>query len=254
MKPLSANKMAPPDPVLLISDLHLEPARPDLTRAFFDFLNTTAAQAGALYILGDFFNVWIGDDDDAPLCGEVSAALHKLSDAGTAVYLMHGNRDFLIGETWAAACGATLIHEPYVLQQGDAKFLLLHGDALCTRDTDYVAFRNMVRHPDWQSAFLAHPLAERRAFADQARARSQTMSSNKPDDIMDVTPHEVVRVLSESGVTTLIHGHTHRPARHSLDLAGKRGERIVLGDWGTEGWYVRIAVGTAELRKFPIIA
>ncbi len=243
---------SPPDSVLLISDLHLEPARPELTRAFFDFLETTARDASALYILGDFFNVWIGDDDDAPLCAEVSRALKLLSDTGTGVYLMHGNRDFLMGELWAKACGATLIHEPYLLQQADANFLLLHGDALCTRDTDYMAFRTMVREVKWQQEFLARPLTERRAFAEQARARSKTMSSNKPDDIMDVTPDEVARVLEQSGTTTLIHGHTHRPAVHELALGDTPATRIVLGDWGTEGWYVRVAAGQAALHRFPI--
>ncbi len=240
------------DSVLLISDLHLEPVRPELTRAFFKFLETTACEASALYILGDFFNVWIGDDDDAPLCGDISGALKKLSDTGTAVYLMHGNRDFLMGDHWAKACGATLIHEPYLLQQEDANVLLLHGDALCTRDTDYMAFRKMVREVKWQQEFLARPLIERRAFADQARARSKTMSSNKPDDIMDVTPEEVERVLHDSGTVTLIHGHTHRPKVHMLTLDGRPAKRIVLGDWGTKGWYVRLAAGQAELLNFPI--
>ncbi|MEY4643095.1 MAG: hypothetical protein RLZZ227_3089 [Pseudomonadota bacterium] len=241
-----------PDTVLLISDLHLEPARPDLTRAFFHFLETTAADAGALYILGDFFNVWIGDDDDTPLCGAVSRALRQLADSGTAVYLMHGNRDFLIGEKWATASGATLIPEPCLLQQDDAQFLLMHGDSLCTLDTDYMAIRRMFRDPQWQREFLARPLAERRAFAEHARARSKTMSSNKADDIMDVTPTEVERVLADNGVSRLIHGHTHRPAVHAMNLGGRPATRIVLGDWGTEGWYLRIAGGKAELRNFPI--
>lgn len=240
---------AQPDPVLLISDLHLDPARPELTRAFIDFLRNTASAARALYILGDFFNVWIGDDDDAPLCGEVCGALQQLSASGTAVYLMHGNRDFLMGEAWAQACGATLIHEPYLLEQNGAQFLLAHGDALCTRDTDYMAFRTMVRDPEWQRAFLARPLAERRAFAEQARARSKTMSSNKPDDIMDVTPAEVDLLLDDRRVATLIHGHTHRPAVHQL--ANGR-TRIVLGDWDQQGWYVRLAAGAASLEQFPI--
>lgn len=250
MTTLLVNSEAPPDPVLLISDLHLDPARPELTRAFCTFLDSIARKAGALYILGDFFNVWIGDDDDAALCGEVAAAVKRLADSGTAVYLMHGNRDFLMGEAWAQACGATLIHEPYLLQQGGKQFLLLHGDGLCTRDSDYMAFRTMVRDPRWQQTFLARPLADRRAFAEQARAKSKTMSSNKPDDIMDVTPSEVDRMLADSKVTTLIHGHTHRPAIH--ELAGGR-TRIVLGDWDTRGWFVRIENGTPELAHFDLV-
>jgi UDP-2,3-diacylglucosamine hydrolase len=246
------NKKSRPDSVLLISDLHLEADRPDLTRAFFDFLETTARGASALYILGDFFNVWIGDDDDEPLGRDVSQALRRLSDSGTAVYLLHGNRDFLLGQRFAQDCGATLIHEPYLLHHGERDYLLLHGDALCTRDSDYMAFRTMVRDPQWQQAFLARPLAERRAFAAQARARSKTMSSNKPDDIMDVTPDEVVRVLDQSGTTALIHGHTHRPAVHELAVNGAPATRIVLGDWGSQGWYLRLAADQAELCEFPI--
>lgn len=243
------NKESQPDPVLLISDLHLSPERPDLTRAFLDFLRNTASKSSALYILGDFFNVWIGDDDDAPLCSEICRALKLLSESGTAVYLMHGNRDFLMGDAWAQACGGTLIHEPYLLEQNGAQFVLAHGDALCTRDTDYMAFRTMVRDPQWQRAFLVRPLEERRAFAEQARARSKTMSSNKPDDIMDVTPAEVVRMLADCKVTTLIHGHTHRPAVHNL---GAGHTRIVLGDWDTQGWYVRLAAGTPSLLNFDL--
>ena len=243
------NRKLPSDTVLLISDLHLDPARPDLTRAFLDFLANDARKAGSLYILGDFFNVWIGDDDDAPLCSEICAALKQLADYGTRVYLMHGNRDFLIGEAWAAACGATLIHEPYVLRSGDAQYLLMHGDALCTRDSDYIAFRNMVRDPAWQRDFLARPFSERRAFADHARTRSKTMSSNKPDDIMDVTPDEVVRVLDAHAVPTLIHGHTHRPAVHRMETGATR---LVLGDWDRQGWYVRIDGANATLSHFDI--
>lgn len=238
-----------PDPVLLISDLHLDPARPELTRAFREFLRNTAGKAEALYILGDFFNVWIGDDDDAPFCAEISRALKHLSDAGTAVYLMHGNRDFLMGEAWARACGATLIHEPYLLEQNGAQFLLAHGDAFCTRDSEYMAFRTMVRDPEWQRAFLSRPLAERRAFAEQARARSKTMSSNKPDDIMDVTPAEVDKLLADKHISTLIHGHTHRPFIHKL---AKGRTRIVLGDWDKDGWCVRISGGEAALEHFPL--
>lgn len=249
MKALLANQKAPANSILLISDLHLDPARPDLTRAFVDFLENRASQADALYILGDFFNVWIGDDDDAPLCAEISLALQKLSANGTVVYLMHGNRDFLMGEEWAAACAAALIHEPYVLHQGGVQFLLLHGDSLCTRDTDYMAFRRMVRDPQWQRDFLARPLAERRHFAEQARARSKTMSSNKPDDIMDVTPAEVERVLAEAAIPTLIHGHTHRPAVHMLDSGHLR---IVLGDWDKQGWCVNIANGKPTLEQFQL--
>src|SRR5690606_17503292 len=172
------NPESPPDTVLLIADLHLEPARPDLTRAFIDFLNHTAPGAASLFILGDLFNVWIGDDDDTALYIDIRNALRKLSQTGTAIYLMHGNRDFLLGQDFAAAAGATLIHEPYMLQHRGERYLLMHGDALCTRDQDYMAFRKQVRDPAWQQAFLAQPLQARRAFAAQARAQSKSMNSN----------------------------------------------------------------------------
>jgi UDP-2,3-diacylglucosamine hydrolase len=246
MKPKSR-----PDTILLISDLHLEPARPGLVHAFLHFLATTATEARALYILGDFFNVWVGDDDDTPLYVELSQALRQLSERGTAVYLMHGNRDFLLGERYAAACHATLITEPYVLEYGERRYLLTHGDALCTRDTGYMAFRQLVRNPQWQADFLAKPLADRRAFAQQARAESKSMSSNKAEQIMDVTQEEVEKLLEAYGISTLIHGHTHRPAVHPA--ARDTGQRIVLGDWHELGWCVRIDANGAALQSFPLV-
>jgi len=241
-----------PDPVLLIADLHLEPARPDLCRAFFAFLDTTASGAAALYILGDLFNVWIGDDDDTPLYADISAALKRLSDSGTAVYLMHGNRDFLLGSAYAAACGATLLSEPHLLQHHAHRYLLLHGDVLCTRDTDYQAFRTQVRNPRWQADMLARSLAERRIFAEQARSQSKSMSSNKAEDIMDVSQEAVETLLHVQGVDTMIHGHTHRPALHQFNSAGKACRRLVLGDWGAFGWYARLDGTALTLERFTI--
>lgn len=237
--------------ILLISDLHLEEARPQLTRAFLDFLDRETADASALYILGDFFNVWLGDDDDRPLNATIAQALKQCSDRGLAVYLMHGNRDFLLGSDFARAAGATLLTEPHVLDHGGHCYLLMHGDALCTLDTDYQQFRTMVRNPAWQQQFLTRSMAERRAFADQARATSKSTNSNKAADIMDVTPGEAERTLQQHGVTTLIHGHTHRPASHTLSLNGTAGQRIVLGDWGDYGWYVDL-VAKPELQRFAI--
>ena len=225
------NQKSPPDCVLLIADLHLDPAREDLTRAFLDFLNHTAPGAAALYILGDLFNVWIGDDDDTPLYHDISQALLALSRSGTAVYLMHGNRDFLLGSAYAAAAGAELISEPYVLEHRGRRYLLMHGDILCTRDSDYMAFRKLVRDPVWQQAFLAQPLQARREFAAQARTKSKSMSSNKPQDIMDVTGSEVEKLMQRYGIDTLIHGHTHRPAVHEFSVGDTPCRRIVLSDW-----------------------
>ncbi|WP_078083738.1 UDP-2,3-diacylglucosamine diphosphatase [Microbulbifer mangrovi] len=223
----------------LISDLHLDESRPDITRALFDFLKGPAAGAEALYILGDFFEVWIGDDDDAPLAAEVAQHLREYAAAGTKVFLMHGNRDFLMGEDFAHRCGATLLPDPSLVELAGQRVLLMHGDSLCTLDQEYMTFREQARNPQWQQALLAKPLQERRQIAAQIRAVSKSMNSRKAEDIMDVTPAEVVRVMQEHQVRILIHGHTHRPDRHALQIDGEPAERIVLGDWGELGWCIR---------------
>jgi UDP-2,3-diacylglucosamine hydrolase len=221
---------------LFISDLHLHPERPQLTRAFFHFLHTRARGAQALYILGDFFDAWIGDDDDTPLNAEVATELKALSNAGTRIFLMHGNRDFLLGEAFATSAGAQLIADSTVIDLYGCPTLLMHGDSLCTGDKDYMAFRQQVRSPQWQQQILSQPLSARRALAAQLREKSQEMNSLKAEDIMDVTEAEVVRVMSEAKVTRLIHGHTHRPARHPMTINGTPAERIVLGDWHHRAW------------------
>ncbi|MFV8782403.1 UDP-2,3-diacylglucosamine diphosphatase [Microbulbifer sp. SA54] len=235
----------------IISDLHLDESRPALTRAFFDFLHGQAAGAKALYILGDFFEVWIGDDDDAPLAQEVARQLKVYADKGTAVFLMHGNRDFLLGEDYAERCGATLLPDPSLAKLGGEQVLLMHGDSLCTRDLEYMAFRQQARNPQWQQALLAKPLEERRQIAAQIRAASKSMNSNKAEDIMDVTPEEVAAVMRKFGVQTLVHGHTHRPARHQLEIDGNPAQRIVLGDWGKLGWCIRANENGLELLHWP---
>lgn len=221
---------------LFISDLHLHETRPQLTRAFFNFLQTQAKGAEQLYILGDFFDAWLGDDDDNPLNAEVATQLKTLSSAGTQIFLMHGNRDFLLGEQFAAAAGAQLIAEGTVIDLYGRPTLLLHGDSLCIDDKDYITFRQQVRSPQWQQQILAQPLNVRRALAAQLREKSQAMNSLKAEDIMDVSQAEVLRVMEAAQVTHLIHGHTHRPAQHSLTIAGHAAERIVLGDWHENGW------------------
>ena len=239
-------------PLLFISDLHLDDARPDITRALHSFLEDVAPEARALYILGDFFNVWIGDDAATELARGIGDALARLAASGTRVFLMHGNRDFLLGPDFASRCGATLIREPHLLDCFGRRYLLVHGDALCTRDTDYMAFRGMVRRRDWQQSFLARPGEERRRFAQEARAKSKAMSSNKAEDIMDVTPEEVSRVMREHEVGTLIHGHTHRPAVHEIYAGDLPARRIVLGDWDHSGWYLKLSTAGEELLSFPL--
>ncbi|WP_250462403.1 UDP-2,3-diacylglucosamine diphosphatase [Microbulbifer litoralis] len=236
----------------LISDLHLDENRPEITRAFFDFLRGPAAGAEALYILGDFFEVWIGDDDDAPLAREVADELRRYSGSGVELYLMHGNRDFLLGQDFAHRAGAVLLPDPSLVTLAGQKVLLMHGDSLCTLDEEYMVFRQQARDPDWQEALLAKPLDERRQIAAQIRAVSKSMNSRKAEDIMDVTPAEVEKAMRAHGVHTLIHGHTHRPDRHQFSLDGTAAERIVLGDWGTFGWCLKADRNSLELQHWPI--
>jgi len=237
---------------LFISDLHLHESRPQITRAFFHFLHTRAKDAEKLYILGDFFDAWIGDDDDSPLNIEVARELKTLSDSGVKIFLMHGNRDFLLGEKFAALAGATLIEENSIIDLYGQPTLLLHGDSLCTDDKEYQAFRQQVRSTLWQQQILAQPLAARRILATQLREKSQAMNSLKAEDIMDVNQADVINVMQHAKVNSLIHGHTHRPARHALTLDNKPAERIVLGDWHDKGWAIVADERKTELISWPI--
>lgn len=237
---------------LFISDLHLHESRPQVTRAFFHFLYSHAIHAETLYILGDFFDAWIGDDDDSELLQDVASGLHKLSELGVAIYFMHGNRDFLLGKAYASKAGMSLIDDGTVIDLYGTPTLLMHGDTLCTGDTEYQQFRTMVRSPQWQQQILAQPLAARRALAAQLRAKSQSMNSLKADDIMDVSPTDVIAQMEAARVTRLIHGHTHRPARHQLVVAGNPAERIVLGDWHDSGWCIKADQNSIDLIEWKI--
>jgi len=220
---------------LFISDLHLQAARPDISERFFRFLETEAAEAEALYILGDLFEAWIGDDDPDEHNGQVQAAMRRLTDAGVAGYFMHGNRDFLIGDVFAERTGFTLLDDPVVHDLYGTPVLLSHGDAYCTDDVEYQAFRRQSRDPAWQRQVLSMSVEQRRALAGQAREESRAAMVDKAEDIMDVNAEAVAAALREAGVTTLVHGHTHRPAVHELDLDGTPATRIVLGDWYEQG-------------------
>ncbi len=220
---------------LFISDLHLDPQRPEITRLFLDFLEGRGRSAERLYILGDLFEAWVGDDDDSSLADAVCAGLRDCAGSGTPVYVMHGNRDFLLGEDFAAASGCKLLADPTVVDLYGQATLLMHGDLLCTDDTEYLAFRDMVREPAWQQAFLARPLAERRQIAAQLRETSIERTHGKPDSIMDVNPQTVTDTMERHAVQRLIHGHTHRPAVHELRVNGKPARRLVLGDWYEQG-------------------
>ena len=221
---------------LFISDLHLDASRPAATQAFHEFLERRAARADALYILGDLFEAWIGDDDDDPLAGEIMDALAKLTSGGVPAWFAHGNRDFLVGDGFSGRTGVTLLPETSVVSLGEENVLLMHGDSLCTDDHDYQEFRAMVRDPDWQAQFLALPLAARRALAAQARDASRISTGGKPMEIMDVNAAAVAEAMRASGVRRFIHGHTHRPHVHEFELDGGSATRIVLGDWFERGW------------------
>lgn len=224
---------------LFISDLHLCPSRPQISRLFLDFLAGPARKAEALYILGDLFEYWAGDDDlDDPFNAGVCAGLRGLADAGVPIFFMAGNRDFLAGEAFACAAGLTLLPEPAVVELGGIATLLMHGDTLCTDDTAYQAFRGEVRSMEWRQAFLALPLDRRKAQIEALRRESEAQKRSKPMDIMDVNADAVLQALTFHRCTRLIHGHTHRPARHSLVIDGRACERWVLPDWYETGGYL----------------
>jgi len=226
--------------ILLISDLHLEEKRPDITRAFLHFLATRARQAEALYILGDFFEVWIGDDGMTPFQHEIAGALRELSDAGTRIYLMHGNRDFLIGKAFCREAGCTLLSDPHKLQMNGEPVLLMHGDSLCTLDVGYMKLRRWLRNPLSLLILRNLPLSTRQKLARKLRNESRAQTRMKASEIVDVTPEEVIKVMAAHGVRTLIHGHTHRPAVHELEVNGQAARRIVLGDWDRQGWALQV--------------
>ena len=232
---------------LFISDLHLDASRPATTRALGQFLQHHR-HCSQLYILGDLFETWLGDDDRSPLIAEVVTLLRAFTRGGAGLHILGGNRDFLLGQGLCQQVGARLLTEPTLIDLHGVPTLLLHGDSLCTADGDYQAFRQRVRDPQWQADLLRLPLAQRRVMAANLRAQSREANSMKSADIMDVTASEVSRQMDAHGVRQLIHGHTHRPARHeSAD-----GLRWVLGAWEEQGWYIRAGHGAMELISFDI--
>lgn len=224
---------------LFVADLHLGPAHPQTTRIFHDFLRHTANLAESLYILGDLFEYWAGDDDLAdPHHAGVASALAELSRGGTAVFVMHGNRDFLMGDNFALAAQARIAPDPTLIDLYGTPTLLTHGDTLCSGDTAYLAFRNKVREPSWQSAFLDRPLAERKAEIEALRQRSEADKSLKSEVEMDAQPDAVAAALREYAYPRLIHGHTHRPGHHFHQVDGHDCERWVLDSWHNQGSYL----------------
>ena len=236
---------------LFIADLHLQTEEPAITAGFLRFLRGEAKSADALYILGDLFEAWIGDDDPNPLHREMAAAIKALVDSGVPCYFIHGNRDFLLGKRYARESGMTLLPEEQVLNLYGRNILIMHGDTLCTDDTGYLAFRAKVHTPWIQKVFLALPLFIRNRIAARMRAGSKAANSSKSMTIMDVNPQAVVKVMEKHRVQWLIHGHTHRPDVHSLIANGEPAHRVVLGAWHSEGSMVKVTPEGVELIAFP---
>jgi len=216
---------------LFIADIHLGNEHPEISQRFVEFLQQQAVAAEALYILGDLFEVWIGDDAVQPEHQPAIDALKALTDSGTPVYVMHGNRDFLLAREFEQMTGCRLISDPLLIDLYGSPTLLMHGDSLCTDDTEYMQMRGQLRSPAWQQQFLGASIEQRLQIARQYRDESRNRSQNKTLEIMDVNANAVITTMREQSVTQLIHGHTHRPAVHELEIDGHAAKRIVLGDW-----------------------
>ena len=231
-----------------ISDIHLSDKHPELTQAFFTFLNESKEACTHLFILGDLFETWIGDDDDLPLHREIKQALLSFTTNGPETFFMHGNRDFLVGSLFAKDTGITILPDPYTLDINGQKVILSHGDFLCTDDQDYIDFRNQVREQDWQLNFLSKSLDERKQIAANLRTDSKEATSKKSDSITDVNEQSVLDFINEHQPDLFIHGHTHRPNIHDAGSS----KRIVLGDWSDYGWFLYINDDKNSLEKFLI--
>ena len=236
---------------LFVSDLHLDAASPEIARQFHAFLAEEARSAEALYILGDLFEVWLGDDDPDPAARATVSALRTLTALGIPVFVMHGNRDFLIGERFCRETGATLLPDGAVVELYGERAVLMHGDALCTDDTSYQRLRRIVRNPVVRGLFRIMTLNRRRAVAARLRAGSRAHVGMTAPEVMDVNAEAVQLAFREAGVRTMIHGHTHRPAVHPLEIDGAPAKRIVLGDWYMQGSVLEVSPSGFELRTLP---
>ena len=238
---------------LFISDLHLDEQRPDCVDCLESFLAVDARRADRLFILGDLFEAWIGDDVETTLTNRVAAALKVCADSGTAIYFVAGNRDFLLGQAYAARAGMTVLTEPVQVQHGELDITLLHGDVLCTDDVEYQHFRARVRNPAWQSQFLSQSVADRIKFAREARQASEQHTDSTAAEIMDVNLDTVREYMLSHQTDFIIHGHTHRPDIHQFELNHFSATRIVLGDWYDQGSVLWLEDGAYSLqtRAFP---
>ena len=236
---------------LFVSDVHLDAATPQIQEQFLGFLREEAPRAEALYILGDLFESWVGDDDPGADKDAVRSALRSLTAGGVACFLLHGNRDFLLGPRFCEQTGCRLLPDPVVLELGRERVLLTHGDALCTDDHAYQELRSIVRRPSWQRRFLGLRLSERQLLANAARAGSRAHMARVRPQIMDVNPEAVAAAFQATGVRRIIHGHTHRPAVHEVGREGERVQRIVLGAWYEQGSYLALEQGHYRLHALP---
>jgi len=236
---------------LFVSDVHLDAAAPEAVEQFLDFLRTHAADAEALYIMGDLFEAWVGDDDPDPTKARVCESLRALTATGVGCFVLHGNRDFLIGRDFCRRTGSRLLADPVVADLDGERVLLTHGDALCTDDHSYQELRSTVRTPEWQRRFLALPLADRELLANQARAGSKEHTSRTIPNIMDVNQDAVSTAYRATKVRRIMHGHTHRPGVHDTAIEGEPAQRMVLGAWYEQGSYIQYESGRYELRALP---
>ncbi|MEP0357089.1 UDP-2,3-diacylglucosamine diphosphatase [Paraglaciecola sp.] len=235
-----------------IADLHLSADRGDINQCLFEFLKKQAPKADALYVLGDLFEVWIGDDEQNSFTLSIAAAFKALSGKGTPVYFIHGNRDFLIRQKFAEQAGFTILPEQKVIDLYGQPTLIMHGDELCTQDVDYQKFRKTARSWWWPKIMLSLPLSIRRKLAKKARATSKNKQAKLTMEIMDVTQAAVIASMQEHRVQRLVHGHTHRPAIHGFELRGQSAERIVLGDWYEQGSVLKISATQTELTTMSL--
>jgi UDP-2,3-diacylglucosamine hydrolase len=236
---------------LFVSDLHLDAATPEAIEQFLAFLAQHAVRAEALYILGDLFEIWIGDDDPQPQKARVCAAIGALTSRGVPCFVLHGNRDFLLARGFCERTGSVLLPDPVVVELAGERVLLTHGDALCTDDHAYQELRSTVRDAAWQRRFLALPMSVRSQLADRARAGSRAHTARTVREVMDVSADAVSAAFRSTAAVRMIHGHTHRPGVHELQVDGRRVWRIVLGAWYEQGSYLHYEDGRYDLRELP---